>query len=401
MASFLGINFGKKKVELSQPLITNNEKIKNYNFTSPFCEVGGGNLALPYINISHKNAGYVRYGSDNLYPNLLRQLYHTSPLHSSIVNFIINASVGGGYEIKLNNDNAVNKIDLFKFENNLDLPKFIKRITKDALVFGAVNIVIKNDSKGRAISAKRIPMDELRWDEEAEKFFYNKDFSVTTQAKRTFDKYQIGLPNHEGILTIRFDDGDSVYPIPSYATANNWIFLDGEASYLHKSNILNSIFPSMVIKFPKKPASDEEFQQYKTTINQAKGAAEAGKTLTFFENGVEQLPIIETIQTSNNDKLFLQTDERTDSKICQAWGVNPHLMGILVPGKLGSGSDIKQSYVIFEKNVIGPLRREIEEIINSLMLIFMISGEFTINNYQIIGDEIVEIKNNETKQIIK
>jgi hypothetical protein len=99
-------------------------------------------------------------------------------------------------------------------------------------------MLIKNDKNGIAVSAKRIPMDELRWDEEATKYTYCKDFSRNIGLKY-YDKYQIGKPNAEGILTFRFDDGDSTYPMPSYASANNWIFLDGESSFLHKSNITN------------------------------------------------------------------------------------------------------------------------------------------------------------------
>ena len=388
MASFLGFNFGGKKETIQIPPSPSNDGY--FNFTSPFLNVGKGNLSLPYITPAYIGVnGYVRYGQDNLFPNLLRQLYHTSPLHSSIVNFINNATTGGGFEIVNGKVDGKGKVEQYKFEKTIDIKKFVKKITKDSLVFGAINLLIKNDKNGVAMSLKRIPQDELRWNEDADKFTYCKDFSRSIAIKY-YDKYQIGKPNTEGILTFRFDDGDSTYPMPSYASANNWIFLDGESSFLHKSNILNAIFPSTVFKFPKKPASDEELQAYKKTLESAKGAQAAGRAIAFFENGAELLPTIETIPTSDNDKLFLQTDERTDAKICQAWTIDPILMGIRVSGKLGSGSDIKQSYVIFEKNVIMPLRDEIEEVMNEIMTLFMVPGEFKFNDYQIIGEQIVD-----------
>lgn len=391
MASFLGFNLGGKKETIVPPAPSNDGY---YNFTSPFLNVGKGNLSLPYITPSYTGVnGYVRYGQDNLFPNLLRQLYHTSPLHSSIVNYIINATIGGGYEIENGASEAKGKVEQYKFETTIGIKKLIKRITKDALIFGSINLLVKNNKDGVAVLLKRIPQDELRWNEDGDKYTYCKDFSRNIGLKY-YDKYQIGKPNSEGILTFRFDDGDSTYPMPSYASANNWIFLDGESSFLHKSNILNAIFPSTVFKFPKKPASDEELQAYKKTLESAKGAQQAGRAIAFFENGADQLPTIETITTSDNDGLFLQTDERTDSKICQAWAIDPILMGIRVSGKLGSGSDIKQSYIIFEKNVIMPLRAEIEDVINQVMTIFMIQGEFKINNYQIIGEVIVDVTEN-------
>ena len=96
------------------------------------------------------------------------------------------------------------------------------------------------------------------------------------------------------------------------------------------------------------------------------------------------------ISTNNNDQSFIQTDGRIDEKICQAHTIDPILMGIRVSGKLGSGSDIKQSYVIFEKNAIMPLRNEVEEIFNDLLFIARLNVEFELNNYQIIGDIIEE-----------
>ena len=142
--------------------------------------------------------------------------------------------------------------------------------------------------------------------------------------------------------------------------------------------------------FPKKPQSEEEKHIIKDTIDKMKGAANAGKAVAFFANSAENLPKIETISTNNNDQLFIQTDGRIDEKICQAHTIDPILMGIRVSGKLGSGSDIKQSYVIFEKNSIMPLRNEVEEIFNDLLFIARLNVEFELNNYQIIGDIIEE-----------
>jgi hypothetical protein len=66
-------------------------------------------------------------------------------------------------------------------------------------------------------------------------------------------------------------------------------------------------------------------------------------------------------------------------------------MGIRVSGKLGSGSDIKQAYIIFEKNTIIPLRGIIEEIFNSLMSICQVKAELSINNFQIVNETIIEL----------
>lgn len=385
---FLGFEFGNsKKQEVTQtPVVTDT---RNYNFSSPFMKVGKGNLAMPYISTNYMGAGgYIRFGEDNLFPNLLRQLKHTSSLHGNIMRFINNATIGGGYEFIDVPNNASDKVKLYQFEKKIGGQKFLKAITQDALMFECINLLIENDDNGIAKSVKRLPMDEIRWNDPITMYNWNKDYSTNIGGIQ-YQKYEPHKPNHIGVLTFRLDDDqDLLYPIPLYSSANNWLFLSGEESYLQKSNIINSIFNSVIFKFPKKPANDEEAAAYKRTIESAKGAAEAGRAIAFFENGVENLPTVETMPTSNNDKLFYQTSERMDTVICQAWSIDPILMGIRVSGKLGSGSDIQQAYTIFEKNRVMPLRNELELVINELMDLFNVKGEFVIKNYQITNNEI-------------
>jgi hypothetical protein len=72
-------------------------------------------------------------------------------------------------------------------------------------------------------------------------------------------------------------------------------------------------------------------------------------------------------------------------------------MGIRTTGSLGSGSDIKQAYVIFEKNVVMELRQQVTTIFNELLTIARIPADFTINNFQIINETIVELEGDSSK----
>jgi hypothetical protein len=70
-------------------------------------------------------------------------------------------------------------------------------------------------------------------------------------------------------------------------------------------------------------------------------------------------------------------------------------MGIRVSGKLGSGAELMQSYSIFEKNVVMPLRRQMTEIFNDIMMIGGFVSTIEINNFQILEDNtIVQAKQN-------
>jgi len=67
-------------------------------------------------------------------------------------------------------------------------------------------------------------------------------------------------------------------------------------------------------------------------------------------------------------------------------------LGVRTTGSLGSGSDIKQAYVIFEKNVVSPLRESVTDIMNGILKIADIDTKIDIINYQIINETITVVE---------
>jgi hypothetical protein len=368
------------------------------SFSTPFLKVGGGNLSLPYVNGRQQTNGYIRFGEDNLYPQLINQLYYTSPLHASIVDFKTNAVSGGGYEITIDKEaNASEKVEVYAFDKRLNFKKTIPVITKDVILHNRVYFHLHFNAIGDLVKAKRVGPEKVRRSKHGDEYFICEDWSSMIDVY-CIKPYKYGTKERECLYVWENHSvGQDIYPLPSYTSAFNWAFLDGEMSYLQKSNILNSIFPSFAMMFPKKPQNEEEKHAIKSTIEKAKGAHNAGKAIAFFANNQESLPKIESIPTNSNDNLFQVTTESIDSKICQAHTIDPILMGIRVSGKLGSGSDIKQAYVIFEKNTIIPLRDTIESIFNDIMRIGKIKAHLTLNNFQIINETIVELEGESTK----
>jgi len=393
----LGFEFGANKaVEV--------QELGGYQaFSTPFLKVGKGDLSLPYVNARLNVGNYVRFGNDNLYPQLLNQMYYTSPLHGAIVDFKTNATVGGGYELQYSaTASPMEKVDIYAFEKRMNLKKILPAVTKEKIIHGRVYFHLRFNQTGTLIFCKHIAADKVRKNATNDLYYICDDWSTQINIQ-TIKPYRFNTKDLEFLYCYEdYSVGQDVYTLPQYSSCMNWAFLDGEMSYLQKSNIQNSIFPSFAMMFPKKPQNEEEKNSIKTTIDRAKGATNAGKAIAFFANNKESLPTIEAIPTNSNDNLFQVTTESIDSKICQAHIIDPILMGIRVSGKLGSGSDIKQSYVIFEKNSIIPLRNSVEEIFNEILAICNINAKLVINNFQIVNDTIVEMdeRTNEISNII-
>jgi hypothetical protein len=377
---------------------TTTEVVEGYqSFSTPFGRVGDANLSLPYVNGRYQIAGYIPFGQDNMFPELLNQLYYTSPLHGAIVDFKTNSVVGGGYTLKSEGMTNEDKLKLYTFEKKIKLGKVERAIAQQLTVHHRVYFKLCYNAKRELYKIYNVSPEKVRIARDKQTYFLCDDWSARIDVT-PIKKYHPTNSDLEQLYVYEIMTlGQEWYPLPQYTSALNFAFLSGELSYFAKSNIQNSVFPSFAMMFPKRPQSEEEKSMIKHTIDRLKGAANAGKAVAFFANSADQLPKIESLPTNGNDKLFHEASALNTEQICFAHTIDPILMGVRTTGSLGGGADIKQAYVIFEKNVVMPLRYQVEEIINELLEIAKIPGEYTINNFQIINETIVEIDDNISK----
>jgi hypothetical protein len=368
------------------------EVVEGYqSFSTPFLPVGRGNLTLPYVNGRYVQESWVRFGEGNLYPELLNQMYYSSPLHGAIVDFKTNAVIGGGFNIITDKLTPQEKLDMYSFEKKVNLKHTVKAVTRQLILHNRVYFKLYFGEKRKLIKVENISPEKVRISPCRKYYYLSDDWSTRIDTEK-IKPYHIACSDEIQLYCYEVKSvGQDYYPLPTYTSALNFAFLSGELSYFAKSNIQNSVFPSFAMMFPKRPQSEEEKHMIKETIDRLKGAANAGKAVAFFANSADQLPKIESLPTNDNDKLFHEASALNTEQICFAHTIDPILLGVRTSGSLGNGSDIKQAYVIFEKNVVMELRMQITTIFNELLTIAKIPADFTINNFQIIGDAIVEV----------
>ena len=374
------------------------EIVEGYqSFSTPFLKVGGANLTLPYVNGRNQTNGYIPFGQDNLFPELLNQIFYSSPLHGSIVGYKVNAAVGGGFNIVADRLTPQDRLELYTLERKLNIRKIVPAVTQQLILHNRVYFKLCFDDKMKLTKIVNLSPEKLRVNLDRKRYYICDDWSSRIGVQE-IKRYTPTCRDYEQLFVYEVECiGQDFYPLPQYTSALNFAFLSGELSYFAKSNIQNSVFPSFAMMFPKRPQSEEEKNMIRNTIDRLKGAANAGKAVAFFANSQDQLPKIESLPTNGNDKLFQEASQLNTEQICFSHTIDPILMGIRTTGSLGNGSDIKQAYVIFEKNVVMPLRDQVADIFNELLFIAKIDADFTINNYQIINEAIVELEGDPSK----
>ena len=380
------LNFRKKKVEASIP--TNKDSYRYQTYSSPLHKIGEGDLTKPYINTNILNSNnYVPFGDDNLFPQLIDQMYYQSSIHASIIDFQVNSAIGGGYEIisPLLKKSGEDKVNEFEFFRKIKIDQILKGISLDLKMHKRCHF--KVTKKGNdIIKFERVLPAKVRYNNDASRFWISEDWTGYRNVK-IYDEYDPTYETEEVTKSLSYinlggSPGQDIYPLDRTISAFNWCYLDGQSPNLQKKNIEKSIFGNLIIKRPNEFKSTEEFNLFKRGIENKEG--DIVPVLLLTANGKENLPEIESFPANENDKAFENLDKRIDDKICQAHTINPIIMGIERPGALGSGSDILAAYPIWEKNVLNPFRNDIENVLDEIMYIFEIRGKFKLKDFSLI-----------------
>jgi len=101
---------------------------------------------------------------------------------------------------------------------------------------------------------------------------------------------------------------------------------------------------------------------------QMSGASNAGKFIVTYSDDPERKPDFEPFQLSDAHNQYQFLSEEVTAKIMVGHRVtSPQMFGVAVPGKLGGGGELAESAELFEKNVVLPNRRVVEEAVQTLL----------------------------------
>jgi hypothetical protein len=236
--------------------INNNKKgpevVEGYqSFSTPFLPVGRGNLTLPYVNGRYVQESWVRFGEGNLYPEMLNQMYYSSPLHGAIVDYKTNAVIGGGFNLTTDKLTPQEKLDMFAFEKKANLKHTVKAVTKQLILHNRVYFKLYFGEKRKLIKIENVSPEKVRVSP-CRKYYYLSDDWSTRIDTEVIKPYHITCSDECQLYSYEVKSvGQDYYPIPTYSSCLNFAFLSGELSYFAKSNIQNSVFPSFAMMFPK------------------------------------------------------------------------------------------------------------------------------------------------------
>jgi hypothetical protein len=356
----------------------------NYDFTNPM------------IDEMITSSGVVLFAQDNMYPQLLNELVYMSPLHSSIVRFKRMTIAGKGYTITPQvGISELDKIRINQFELLVDGKRSLNELVSDLVMDFVIHerICIKvdwNEDHTAIRKMVRVAPEKVRFYKknkfgEIDKLAFNdnwRGYSInnSTIPYPAFDQYAKG--EHCQMFVHQLNSpGLNYYNQPSYSPALNWCFLDGSISQYQKSNILNSINPSIIIQLKEQPANQEEMDSILRNLMESyAGPTEAGLPFVTVSPDTESMPNIIQMNGNALDKTFNVTQEIITKQICYSHSIDPVILGIATGGALGQTQQLQEAYNIYNDTVVVTSQKFIEDVINKFLFINKIPATFKLNS---------------------
>jgi hypothetical protein len=405
----LNISLGKAK---EKPAPTEQKDFHGFRAVN----TEGLDLSKPFVDdYNSRSLRFVEFGESNLYPQILNQLYVSSPMHQACCNFKKYALCGDGYEwVGYEELTMPEKIQIEQFEIMSGLKKGLDKITLDWIKHGRIIALVRFDKENnkythfRIVDPEYIRNSRTDWMSDLPAlYYYSRDWAVrqigiqfSHVAPKNWDEWQVmELKNEVG--------GFRSYGMPDWAASANWQVVSADLGLLHKSAIENGIQPSIIWKIPYVMSPDERSAWEVNARHSGKGAKNYGRAIKLEAPSKDQLPEIDVVNTTDNHALFEQTSKEQKEEIAISHGINPALMGVRIAGSLGQSEEIEFSAKQFKRIWLNSNRKRVEDFLNELAKTCGIKTRLNIKETELIdlameqGEQQTQVVNGEPVAVDK
>ena len=354
----------------------------------------------PFIDKATRK-DWVRFGYDNLYPQLCLDLANSSPLQKAILENKLSYLYGAG---------------LSKIEDNIYTPnltetwgQLLYKCMTDYTYLEAFAIQVIMTESGNKFLFYHQPVDQVRLGQYNDYNMIEKAYICTNWSKIYSSKGNVVEIKMWGSETPKKGErylmyfkkhqlGEYYYAIPSWMSAANYVAADAALSQYYNNYIRNNFSANLAIKYPMEPDDEKKQELYENLQRSFGGSENAGNILLLFgENGVS--PEISSIESVNAD-LYNSVCDTVKLAIVSANRLtSPILAGISTSSGFSSKSDeIIAATVQYRLTVINSERQFILDAFNDLLVMNGYKRVLTIEDYNLAKEFEGSIEDNTDKQ---
>jgi hypothetical protein len=335
-----------------------------------FARINFAESKIPVFK-ENKAKNYITYGTDNKYPQMLIDLYNSSPKHGALVSQKAQYIAGDKTEVIANNTEqltiANDKLASINAYESFDDVK--SKIAADLELFDGFALeIIWNKAKTSIAEIYHLPFQNVRISLDGH-YWYAEDWSDRKLDPIYYYCWNpITRENKQLYYFKMYKAGQGEYPTAPYQSALKYIEIDTEIANFHLNSIKSGFSAQTLLQlFKGIPTSEEMRQTIKRFKENFSGTDNAGSIIIQFNDPNETPSVVNNLAPSDFDKQFDLLNQTVQQEILMAHRVtSPMLFGIKTEGQLGGRSELIESYEAFQTAYIEPRQNQMDRALTSI-----------------------------------
>ena len=343
----------------------------------------------------NKAKGFLTYGEDNAYPQMLINLYNSSPKHGAIVTQKAAYIAGDKTEIIGNNTEEIAKANDYLANINAfeDFETLKNKVAQDLELFDGFALeIIWNKAKTAIAEMYHLPFQNLRVSLDGN-FMYSEDWADRRAEMTKYFAWNPATRESKQVYYFKmYRAGCGEYPTAPYQSALKYIEIDTEIANFHLNSIKSGFSAQTLIQlFKGIPTPEEMRNTVKRFKDNFSGTDNAGSLIIQFNEPNETPSVINNLAPTDFDKMFMQLNEQVQQEILMSHRVtSPMLFGIKTEGQLGGRSELIEAYEAFQTSYIEPRQQQMDRAFTSLFR-YITPVKLVTKNKPPIGVDYVEL----------
>jgi DNA-binding Lrp family transcriptional regulator len=335
-----------------------------------FARINFAESKIPVFK-ENKAKNYITYGTDNKYPQMLIDLYNSSPKHGAIVSQKAQYIAGDKTEVIANNTEqltiANDKLASINAYESFDDVK--AKIAADLELFDGFALeIIWNKAKTSIAEIYHLPFQNVRISLDGH-YWYAEDWSDRKLDPIYYYCWNpITRENKQLYYFKMYKAGQGEYPTAPYQSALKYIEIDTEIANFHLNSIKSGFSAQTLLQlFKGIPTPSEARETIKRFKDNFSGTDNAGSIIIQFNDPNETPSVVNNLAPSDFDKQFDLLNQTVQQEILMAHRVtSPMLFGIKTEGQLGGRSELIESYEAFQTAYIEPRQNQMDRALTSI-----------------------------------
>ena len=313
----------------------------------------------------------MEWGTGNLYPDYLLDLYNNVPTLRSIINGNIDFITGDEVTILPLNEAVVpgtmnRRGDTIRAQ--------VKDIAKDYEIYGGFALQVIRDYYGAVAEVYYLDMRFIRTNKEGTVFYYCEDWGK--KGRKDVIVYPAFMPGldwdglsdeeknrHASSVLFVKNVHTQVYPAPLYAASVKACEIERLIDDFHISDINNHFVSSAIVNFNNGDPGDQIKAEIENDFNEKFCGASNGGRVAFSwnPNKESQTEIIE-FKVEDFGERYKSLSEHSRTQIFTAFRAIPLLFGLTSEANTGFSTDeFEQSFKLYNRTQIRPVQRMIAD----------------------------------------